>query len=242
MEYYIIKNKATGLWDICTNNQSNPPLEKYIWAGDFKTEEEAKIYLSNTLKKIKEETSNPQQLIITPYKTGSNLLTKILGYIVGIFFILGIIYVANLFITPQSTLRGSPQLNGSWVTQFFATAGSLRGKYYSQCSGLNSEAQQEYYYAENYGINSGQVILTPIYLSIFYMDAVPDSTTYKLTNTSTYLYELQANYTNTYAEIMNTNYSYYGYYIYQTSGTFGETNHTITANTLHIFVELSPIC
>ena len=52
--YYTIKNKATGLWDICTDRSRNPPLDKNRWATDFKTEEEAKTYLTDTLKKIKE--------------------------------------------------------------------------------------------------------------------------------------------------------------------------------------------
>ena len=52
-KYYIIKNKKTGKWDICSNNNSNPPLEKAIWAGNFKSEEEAETYLKNTLQKIK---------------------------------------------------------------------------------------------------------------------------------------------------------------------------------------------
>ncbi|MCL5008147.1 MAG: hypothetical protein M1562_02765 [Candidatus Marsarchaeota archaeon] len=51
--YYIIKNKKTGLWDICTDKSHNPPLDKYRWATDFKTEEEARNYLTTTLKMIK---------------------------------------------------------------------------------------------------------------------------------------------------------------------------------------------
>lgn len=57
--YYIIKNKKTGLWDICTDKSQNPPLDKYRWATDFNTEAEAKIYLADTLKRIKERGSAP---------------------------------------------------------------------------------------------------------------------------------------------------------------------------------------
>jgi len=46
----LLKNKHTDLWDICTNNENNPPLEKHFWAGDFKTKEEAEKYLGDTLK------------------------------------------------------------------------------------------------------------------------------------------------------------------------------------------------
>ena len=51
-KYYIIKNKKTGKWDICSNNNSNPPLEKAILAGNFKSEEEAETYLKDTLQKV----------------------------------------------------------------------------------------------------------------------------------------------------------------------------------------------
>ncbi len=53
VKYFIIKNKKTGKWDICTDNAHNPPLDRYIWAGDFKSEEEAKRYLKETLDKIR---------------------------------------------------------------------------------------------------------------------------------------------------------------------------------------------
>lgn len=59
-KYYFLKNKHTNLWDICTNNENNPPLEKHVWAGDFKTKEEAEKYLGDTLKKLKEENSTQQ--------------------------------------------------------------------------------------------------------------------------------------------------------------------------------------
>ena len=52
-KYYVINNKSTGHWDICSNNQSNPPLEKYIWAGDFNSKEEAEAYLKETLQNLK---------------------------------------------------------------------------------------------------------------------------------------------------------------------------------------------
>ena len=51
--YYIINNTKSGLWDICSTNQNNPPLEKSIWAGNFKSKEEAEIYLTETIKKTR---------------------------------------------------------------------------------------------------------------------------------------------------------------------------------------------
>lgn len=53
-KYYLIKNKVTGKWDICTNNLHNPPLEKYIWAADFVTAEEAEKYLKETLTNLRQ--------------------------------------------------------------------------------------------------------------------------------------------------------------------------------------------
>ena len=52
--YYLIKNSETKLWDICTDNLHNPPLEKYRWATDFNTRSEAEKYLEETLKTIRE--------------------------------------------------------------------------------------------------------------------------------------------------------------------------------------------
>lgn len=52
-KYYMIKNIKTGLWDICSNNKNNPPLEKHVWAGDFKSKEEAERYLKETLQDLK---------------------------------------------------------------------------------------------------------------------------------------------------------------------------------------------
>ena len=55
VKYYVIKNKRTGKWDICTDNMHNPPLDKNIWAADFSSEAEANRYLKDTLAKIRTE-------------------------------------------------------------------------------------------------------------------------------------------------------------------------------------------
>jgi hypothetical protein len=52
-KYYIINNKKSGRWDICSTNKNNPPLEKSIWAGDFNSKEEAEKYLADTIQKTK---------------------------------------------------------------------------------------------------------------------------------------------------------------------------------------------
>lgn len=52
-KYYIINNKDTGRWDICSTNQNNPPLEKNVWAGNFNSKEEAEKYLADTIQKTK---------------------------------------------------------------------------------------------------------------------------------------------------------------------------------------------
>jgi tetratricopeptide (TPR) repeat protein len=52
-KYYIINNRKTGKWDICSTNQNNPPLEKSVWAGSFNTKEEAEKYLVETIQKTK---------------------------------------------------------------------------------------------------------------------------------------------------------------------------------------------
>ena len=52
-KYYMIKNKKTGKWDICSNNNNNPPLDGQVWAGDFNSKEEAEVYLKETLQDIK---------------------------------------------------------------------------------------------------------------------------------------------------------------------------------------------
>lgn len=92
MTYYFIKNKKTGLWDICTDKSQNPPLDKYRWATNFKTEAEAKIYLADALKRIKEGESVPiskETLMIykkSIYKkaAGNHMLYGLLVIIIGI--------------------------------------------------------------------------------------------------------------------------------------------------------------
>lgn len=55
VKYYVIKNKRTGRWDICTDNAHNPPLDKDVWAADFDNETEANKYLKDTLARIRTE-------------------------------------------------------------------------------------------------------------------------------------------------------------------------------------------
>ena len=50
-KYYIINNKKSGKWDICSTNQNNPLLEKSILAGGFNSKEEAEKYLIDTIQK-----------------------------------------------------------------------------------------------------------------------------------------------------------------------------------------------
>ena len=52
-KYYIINNRKTGRWDICSSKQDNPPLEKSVWAGGFNSKGEAEKYLADTLQKTK---------------------------------------------------------------------------------------------------------------------------------------------------------------------------------------------
>ncbi len=52
-KYYIINNKKSGKWDICSTNQNNPPLEKSVWAGDFNSKEEAEKYLIDTIERTR---------------------------------------------------------------------------------------------------------------------------------------------------------------------------------------------
>ena len=93
----------------------------------------------------------------------SNILGTIVGYGVVLLLILGIAYVAHFFITPQSTLSGTPEVNSSWVTSFFATIGTNRKLRYTECNQLNSLAEQNYnnYYSKYSGfyyLNNNETI------------------------------------------------------------------------------------
>ena len=63
--YYLIKNKKTRRWDICTSSSHNPPLDKYRWAIGFSTEDEADRYLKtktlhyNMVQNIIPQTDKP---------------------------------------------------------------------------------------------------------------------------------------------------------------------------------------
>jgi len=235
--YYIIKNKKTGKWDICTDKSYNPPLDKYRWATDFKTEEEARIYLIDTFKKLKEEKATQYKTNVLTIHKRPSIIVTLISYVFVILIILGIAWVAHFFITPKSTLSGSPQINSTWTNQFFTVVQEVRGKNYTECDRLDKLASINY---KDQYLNNNETILAPIYLETYYTDGVATSTTYGVTDPYSYFQELKNNYTAVYDLLMNDNYSYYGSYDYETIGTFGKNN--ITANTINIFVELETSC
>ncbi|MEM0143880.1 MAG: hypothetical protein QXL94_08085, partial [Candidatus Parvarchaeum sp.] len=109
---------------------------------------------------------------------------------------LGIAYIAHFFITPGSMLTGQPELNGSWVNQFFVAIGQTRGSTYTECPQLDALAMQDY---NNYYVNSNEVILTPMYLETDYIDGVASGTSYGVTEPYTYIQDLENNYTQIFA-------------------------------------------
>lgn len=235
--YYIIKNKKTGRWDICTDKSQNPPPDKYRWATDFKTEEEARNYLIGTLKKLKEEkvAQYPTNLLMVQKRP--SVIVTLISYVFIILIILGIAWVAHFFITPKSTLSGSPQINSTWTNQFFTVVQEARGKSYTECSQLDKLASINY---KDQYLNNNETILAPMYLETSYIDGIATSTTYGVTDPYSYFQELKDNYTAVYDLLMNDDYSYYGFYDYETVGTFGKNN--ITANATNVFVELGTSC
>lgn len=69
-KYYILHDKSTGSWNICSRN---PPLEpKDKWAEGFDTEEEARKYLKETLSNLKVETlmNRPSVKIVFEHHAG----------------------------------------------------------------------------------------------------------------------------------------------------------------------------
>ncbi|MCW6159643.1 MAG: hypothetical protein LVQ95_00955 [Candidatus Micrarchaeales archaeon] len=161
-----------------------------------------------------------------------NIVGNLIGYIVIIAIIIGI---AALFAPKLST---TPQLNETWVSQFFSVVGSARGVQYTMCPSLNFIAQQNY---SNSYLNNNEDILAPQYLET--ENGAVTSTPYGVTDPNTYLQDLRNNDSATYSSLMDQAYSYYGFYIYQTEGTFGAPGlPNTTAPTRHVFVELSSTC
>lgn len=174
----------------------------------------------------------------------ANILGVLVSYGIMIGIIIGIAYIVHFFITPQSELSGTPQLNSTWVTQFMTTVANTRNQRYTECSQLDTLAQQNY---NNYYSNVNETILTPMYLETDYIDGVAGSTSYGVNNPIEYLQDLENNYSEIYNKIMNKNYNYYGYYLYQTEAQFGPSSNgtdggNITANAINVFVELAPSC
>ncbi len=174
----------------------------------------------------------------------TNILGLLIGYGIMFGIIIGIAYVAHFFITPQSELSGAPQLNSTWITQFMTTVANARNQRYSECSQLDALAQQNY---NNYYLNANETVLAPMYLETNYIDGVASSTSYGVNNPTAYLQNLENNYSEIYSKIMNKNYNYYGYYLYQTEAQFGSSSNrvdsnNITANAINVFVELAPSC
>lgn len=181
--------------------------------------------------------------------TMANILGAIIGYGFVVLMILGIAYVAHFFITPQSTLSGKPDLTGSWVTQFFQTVSTNRNQQYSECTSLDSYAGQRYAaIAYSGSTNYNETILAPLELYTDYIDGVASSTTYGVQDPSTYLQNLEYNESDVYSTLMGSSYSYYGYYIFNTTGTFGSSNQGVlssgntTVPTMHVLIELSSTC
>ena len=162
---------------------------------------------------------------------------KAIGAIVGIIIFIVIIFAIGSISTPK--LSATPTiLNGSWVNQFFVTASNARGKAYYECPSLDTIAMQNY---TNANLTNNENLLFPLYIET--LNGVPEPNSYGITSPSAYLQELQQNYTVGYESIMNDSYSYYGYFIYGTVGTFGGVNlPNVTANTSHVFVELGSSC
>jgi hypothetical protein len=233
-KYYIIKNKSTSLWDICTDDVRNPPLEKYRWATDFNTKEEAETYLGETLKKLKEESNAPplQLQSSIPEGVGQGYVSQPTNW-VGIVVVLAIVGFVAYAILHAPVLSATPTLNGTWVNQFFTTVGNARNQPYHACDQLNTLAMENY---TNSNLGNNEDILAPLYLET--ENGVQTSQPYGVTSPNAYLQNLQNNDTTTYSSLMSQAYSYYGYYIFSATGTFGN----ITASTLHVFVELSPTC
>lgn len=232
MKYFIIKNKATGLWDICTDNTHNPPLAKYVWAGDFKTQDEAERYLAETLKNLKHgaafgagpipNTAGTGNVTYTPTSNNQSgivgIINAILRYGFSLLIIIGILYVINL-VFPSAKITTTPQLNNTWVSEFFQNVSNARGQPYAQCNQLDYYAQQRYYdlnlmnvsYSNN--LNNNETMLAPIELET--ENGAPSG--YTTASPKSYL----QNYTGYYYQLVNTSYSYYGYYIFNATGNFG---------------------
>jgi len=168
--------------------------------------------------------------------SGLGALKKAAEYIVGLVVFFGIIFLYNhSAASSSSVLSSTPQLNSSWVTQFFGLVGTQRHYQYSECSQLDSLAALRYNLSY---LNYNETILAPLFIETLY--GGPTSSPYGVTDPSSYLQDLLNNYTGTYGILQNQSYLYYGYFIYGTTGKFGTTN--ITARTQHVFVELAPSC
>ena len=159
-------------------------------------------------------------------------LKKIVGYAIGLAILIGISYALGS--SPSSALSSTPQLSSSWVSQFFGYVGGQRGQTYTECSQLDSLAQEKIP-----SIDYNKIILAPLYIELNASTNLPiKPIQYGVLEPSSYLKNLKNNDTDTYYKVTSTNFHYYGFFIYNDTGTFGNT----TASTMHVFVELAPSC
>ncbi len=189
----------------------------------------------DTVSTLQNRTPQITNQLPQPASTTSNTIVNLLRsiFIIAIFAI--ILGISASFAPKLST---TPQLNETWVNQFFSVVGNARGAQYTMCLSLNLIARQNY---SNSYLNNNEDILAPQYLETEY--GAPTSTPYGVTDPNTYLQNLHNNDSVTYSSLMDQAYSYYGFYIYQTEGTFGAPGlPNTTAPTRHVFVELSSTC
>ena len=194
--------------------------------------------------------SNSTQLFQTasPYPTRrrTTVASRIIGYLLFIAIIVFIVWVASFFRT--STTSSSPTLNSSWVTHFFQNVSNTRNQTISNCNNLDAYAMQRYYtlkdgsnnpseWDENityirYSLNQNETVLAPIQIQ------TPEPYSYVLPYPKTYLVDNLDNST----EFFRSSYSYYGYFIYPTTGIFNSSGSLTTAPTQHVLIELSGKC